>query len=86
MEGFFKRLEKYIEVRPTAALKDVVVKIMVEVLEILGIVTKEIRQGKLSMCFRVDDICKSRPSEQRSFSRSWPGSRVSRMHFSGWIN
>ena len=49
MECFFKRLEKYIKVRPTAALTDVIVKIMVEVLSILGIVTKEVGQGKLSM-------------------------------------
>jgi hypothetical protein len=54
MECFFKRLEKYIKVRPTAALMDVIVKIMVEVLSILGIVTKEIGEGKLSVSFRVD--------------------------------
>jgi hypothetical protein len=54
MECFFKRLEKYIKVRPTAALMDVIVKIMVEVLSILGIVTKEIGQGKLSTSFRFD--------------------------------
>jgi hypothetical protein len=54
MECFLKRLEKYIKVRPTAALIDVIVKIMVEVLSILGIVTEEIGRGKLSMCFRVD--------------------------------
>ncbi|KAH9031833.1 hypothetical protein EDB84DRAFT_164236 [Lactarius hengduanensis] len=46
MEYFFKRLEKYIEVRPTAAMTDIIVKIMVEVFSILGIVTKEIRQGR----------------------------------------
>ena len=56
MECFFKRLEKYIKVRPTAALTDVIVKIMVEVLSILGIVTKEIGQGKLSKSFRHLDI------------------------------
>jgi hypothetical protein len=53
MEYFFKRLEKYIKVQPTAALTEIIVKIMVEVLSILGIVTKEIGQGKLSMSFRV---------------------------------
>src|ERR1700744_1270028 len=53
MEGFFLRLEKYIKVRPTAAMKDIIVKIMVEVLSILGIVTKEIRQGSMSAYFRV---------------------------------
>ena len=54
MEGFFLRLEKYIKVRPTAAMKDIIVKIMVEVLSILGIVTKEIRQGSMSAYFRVN--------------------------------
>ena len=53
MEYFFKRLETYIKVRPTAALTDIIIKIMVEVLSILGIVTKEIGQGKLSMYFHV---------------------------------
>ncbi|KAI9430064.1 hypothetical protein H4582DRAFT_2061502 [Lactarius indigo] len=43
LENFFKRLEQYIEVRPTAAMTDIIVKIMAEVLSILGIVTKERR-------------------------------------------
>ena len=51
MEYFFKRLEAYIKVRPTAAMRDIIVKIMVEVISILGIVTKEIRQGRTSMPF-----------------------------------
>jgi archaellum component FlaC len=49
MEYFFKRLEAYIEVRPTEVMTDIIVKIMVEVLSILGIVTKEIGQGRMSM-------------------------------------
>jgi archaellum component FlaC len=54
MEYFFKRLEAYIKVRPTAAMRDIIVKIMVEVISILGVVTKEIRQGRTSMPFAVD--------------------------------
>ena len=54
MEYFFKRLEAYVKVRPTAAMTDIVVKIMVEVISILGIVTKEIRQGRTSMLFPID--------------------------------
>ena len=54
LEFFFQRLEKYIEVRPTAAMKIIIVKIMAEVLSILGIVTKEIGQGRTSMSFPVD--------------------------------
>ncbi|KAH9005157.1 hypothetical protein EDB86DRAFT_1724177 [Lactarius hatsudake] len=52
IESFFKRLEAYIEVRPTAAMTDVIVKIMVEVLSILGILTKEIGQGRMSISFQ----------------------------------
>lgn len=49
IESFFKRLETYIEVRPTPAMTDIIIKIMVEVLCILGIATKEIGQGRMSM-------------------------------------
>jgi len=54
MEYFFKRLEKYIEVRQTTGMRDIAGKIMVEVLAILGIVTKEIGQGRTSTHFTVD--------------------------------
>ena len=58
MEFFFKRLEAYIKVRPTAAMTYIIVKIVVEVISILGIVTKEIRQGQLSMPFKfLVDTC-----------------------------
>ena len=56
LEYFFLRLEKYIEVRPTAAMKNVLVKIMAEVLTILGMVTKEVGQGRTSMYISID-IC-----------------------------
>ena len=48
IENFFKRLETYTEVRPSASMTDIIVKIMVEVLNILGIATKEIKQGRIS--------------------------------------
>ena len=48
IEGFFQRLESYTEVRPTAAMSDVIVKIIIEVLSILAIATKEIKQGRSS--------------------------------------
>ena len=54
MEYFFLRLEKYIKVRPTAAMRNIIVQIMVEVLSILGIVTKEIGQGTMSASSRID--------------------------------
>ena len=46
IENFFKRLETYIEVPPTVGMTDIIVKIMVEVLSILSIATKEIKQSR----------------------------------------
>jgi hypothetical protein len=68
MEFFFKRLEAHIKVRPTAAMTDIIVKIMVEVISILGIVTKEIRQGRISMSFPVE-MSPKLTFTQRSISR-----------------
>ena len=47
-ENFFKRLETYTEVRPREAMTDIIVKIMVEVLNVFAIATKEIKQGRTS--------------------------------------
>jgi len=48
IESFFRRLETYTEVPTTEAMKDVIVKIMVEVLGIFAVVTKEMKQGRAS--------------------------------------
>jgi hypothetical protein len=48
IEGFFRRLESYTEVPTMEAMKDIIVKIMVEVLGIFAIVTKEMKQGRAS--------------------------------------
>ena len=45
---FFRRLEIYADVPPTTAMTSVIIKIMVEVLTILGIATKDIKQGRAS--------------------------------------
>jgi hypothetical protein len=48
IEQFFKRLECHTEMRPTEAMTDIIVKIMVEVLSILAIATKAIKQSRTS--------------------------------------
>ena len=48
IEMFFRRLEVYTEMPLTMEMKDMVVQIMVEVLAILGIATKDIKEGRLS--------------------------------------
>ena len=48
IERFFHRLEIYTGITPTAGMRDIIVEIMVEVLTILGIATKEVKRGRLS--------------------------------------
>ena len=48
IEKFFKRLESYTEVPPTAAMTGIIVEIIVEVLAILAIATKNIKQTRSS--------------------------------------
>jgi hypothetical protein len=58
IENFFIRLGTYIELPPTAEMTDIIVKVMVDVLLILALVTREIRQGKISELI-LDDISSS---------------------------
>jgi hypothetical protein len=59
IEMFFRRLEIYTEVPPTVEMTDIIIQIMVEVLSILGIATKEVKRGRISkyLLYRYDDVC-----------------------------
>jgi hypothetical protein len=48
IERFFGRREIYIGITPTAAMMDIIIEIMVEILTVLGIATKEVKRGRLS--------------------------------------
>ena len=48
IEYFFRRLEIYTRITPTSSMSDIIVEIMVEVLTILGIATKEVKRGRIS--------------------------------------
>ena len=48
IERFFQRLEIYTGITPTTAMMNIIVDIMVEVLTILAIATKEVKRGRLS--------------------------------------
>ena len=48
IEMFFRRLEMYTSVRLTTEMAEVIALIMAEVLSILGIATKEIKQSRIS--------------------------------------
>jgi hypothetical protein len=47
IESFFQRLETYTGITPTMAMTTVIVDIMVEVLTVLAIATKEVKRGRL---------------------------------------
>lgn len=46
--NFLKRLEIYTMIPPTTMMTDIIVKIMIEVLSVLALATKQIRQGRFS--------------------------------------
>ena len=53
MEGFLSRLDIYIRlplVTPTPAMGETIVKIMVEILSAIALVTKQIKQKRPSEC------------------------------------
>jgi hypothetical protein len=49
MENFFQQLDIYMRDSLPPEMMDIIVKIMVKVLSILGIAMKEMKQGRLSM-------------------------------------
>ena len=51
INDFFKRFKVYIESSPTTELLEVLVKVVVEILSILSIATKELEQSRTSAFF-----------------------------------
>ena len=56
IENVFRRLETYVELPPTAEMMDIIVKVMTEVLLVLALVTKKMKQGRLSEFILVDRL------------------------------
>jgi hypothetical protein len=48
--NFLKRLDVYIHIPPTEMMTDIIVKIMVELLSVLALASKQIKRGRFSMC------------------------------------
>ncbi|KAH8987667.1 hypothetical protein EDB86DRAFT_2095082 [Lactarius hatsudake] len=56
IESFFERLKIYTNVSPSPAVVDELAKIMAEVLSILGIATKGIKESRTSGCVFCDEL------------------------------
>jgi hypothetical protein len=54
IEAFFRRLDIYTEVVPNQGMTDTITAIMVEVLNFIGIATKEFKEGQTSMRFPLE--------------------------------
>ena len=50
LANFLKRLEIYTTIPPTQMVTDIIIKIMVELLSVLALATKQIKQGRFSEC------------------------------------
>ena len=48
--NFLKRLEIYTTIPPTPIMTDIIIKIMIELLSVLALATKQIKQGRFSKC------------------------------------
>jgi hypothetical protein len=48
VEHFLNRLDIYTKIPPTVGTTEIIIKILVELLSILALATKQIQQGKLS--------------------------------------
>src|ERR1700755_1064105 len=48
--NFLKRLEVYTTIPPTPMMADIIVKVMVELISVLALTTKQIKQGRFSKC------------------------------------
>jgi hypothetical protein len=73
MENFLRRLEAYIEVPQTPNMADIIMKVMVEVLFILSIATKELNQNSASELIPDDDYIPLGLSFSRDFSEEVSG-------------
>jgi hypothetical protein len=50
VEHFLIRLDIYTKIPPTVSMTEIIIKILVELLSILALATKQLQQGKLSEC------------------------------------
>ena len=48
IENFLRRLKIYTEIPPTPAMNEMVIKIMIELLSVLALATKQVNRGRFS--------------------------------------
>ena len=72
IENFTSRLKIYTEIKPTPAMTEMMIKIMVELLAVLALATKQVNQGRLSTsCSIFFDDNRWFDSPQRNLEESY---------------
>jgi hypothetical protein len=81
IKGFFARLTIYTEVPSTPELTTVMGKTMAEVLYMLAIATKEMKQGRTSAFIFRARLPLTFKFEQKHFLRNWLDDPISRTRY-----
>jgi predicted alpha/beta hydrolase len=85
IESFFIRLQTYTEVPPTLAMTNVMGKIMAEVLCMLAIATKEMKQRRSSGFISEPELPLTYIRKE-TFLKKLVGGTISRTHYRNWRN
>jgi uncharacterized membrane protein len=75
IEHFLIRLDIYTKIPPTVAMTEIVVKILVELLSTLALVTKQIKQGKLSESIFCEVLCHLTPCNVEKLGKKLLGEK-----------
>jgi hypothetical protein len=87
IDHFLNRLDIYTKVPPTNAMTQIVVKILVELLATLALVTKQIKQGKTSKSvFHAVNYITGLNAAQKNSLRSSLERRTSRRYSEDWTD
>jgi hypothetical protein len=83
LSSFLKRLEVYTSIPPTPIMTDIIVKIIVELLSVLALATKQIKQGRFSK-YITRFNCLPLKFPQRSSQKHYLERAMSRLFSRGW--
>jgi len=83
IENFLSRLKVYMEIKPTPAMIETMLKIIVEMLAVLALATKQMSQGRLSTsCSLYPDSNRWFDSSQKNLQESYWERKTSNQFFS----
>ena len=87
IENFTRRLKIYKEIEPTPVMTEMIIKILVEMLAVLALATKQINQGKLSKSSNTLPYDNSwlKPPQRNLQESFWVNTTLNRS-FSDWID